>query len=46
MRDQLSPQAPADATLPADLQALIRAWADLPDALKAGIVAVVRSAKP
>ena len=34
------------ASLPSDLQAIIAAWPTLPDALKAGILAMVQSATP
>jgi hypothetical protein len=30
--------------MPADLQSVVSAWADLPDAIKAGILAMVRAA--
>ena len=35
---------PDNAPIDADLQAIIERWADLPEAVKAGIVAMVRAA--
>ena len=32
--------------LPADLRIIVDAWASLPDAMKAGMVAMVRAARP
>jgi hypothetical protein len=37
---------PENAPIPPDLQAIIERWEDLPDAVKAGIVAIVNATRP
>ena len=38
------PSAVPDAELPPDLARVVAAWADLPDAIKAGVLALVHAA--